>query len=297
MMRCTKKCIKRCIIPLSTCGALLAAGAFADYGNNALEITKYYSPKGLYNEKLKGMKIVHLSDLQYKTFGDANKDLIDNVKALEPNIIVFTGDLLDRRFREFTVGLELMSQLIEICPVFYCEGNHELSFSSQSLKEFYGSMRQLGVNVLRNGLAEFDYKGSKVSIIGISETMLTCAHKNRMKTREDIPLPKLIDKVENLVSQTRDSELSIILAHEPQFLWEYAREGVDLIFSGHAHGGQIRLPLIGGLFAPGQGILPKLTQGVIRLRNTRMIISRGLGNSIFPFRIFNRPEIILLKIQ
>lgn len=91
--------------------------------------------------------------------------------------------------------------------------------------------------------------------------------------------------------------MSILLAHEPQFIEEYAAANYDFIFSGHAHGGQIRLPFLGGLFSPGQGVLPKLTSGVHCAGDGSMIISRGLGNSSFPLRIFNRPEIVLAEIQ
>jgi predicted MPP superfamily phosphohydrolase len=92
----------------------------------------------------------------------------------------------------------------------------------------------------------------------------------------------------------------ILLAHEPQMIDGYSQPthpGVDLVFAGHAHGGQIRLPFTDGLFAPGQGILPKLTSGVHVLDNTTMIISRGLGNSTFPLRLFNRPEVVVTELK
>ena len=91
--------------------------------------------------------------------------------------------------------------------------------------------------------------------------------------------------------------LSILLAHEPQFISDYARAGVDLVFSGHAHGGQIRLPFVGGLYAPGQGFLPKLTKGLYEVEDTTLVVSRGLGNSTFPFRFLNRPEVVVLTLR
>lgn len=91
--------------------------------------------------------------------------------------------------------------------------------------------------------------------------------------------------------------LSILLAHEPQFISDYARAGADLVFSGHAHGGQIRLPFVGGLYAPGQGFLPKLTKGLYEVEDTTLVVSRGLGNSTFPFRFLNRPEVVALTLR
>ena len=89
----------------------------------------------------------------------------------------------------------------------------------------------------------------------------------------------------------------MVLSHRPELLSSYAKGGVDLVFSGHAHGGQFILPLIGGLYAPGQGFFPKYTQGIITQDRTNLVISRGVGNSAFPFRLNNRPEVVLVTLQ
>ena len=92
-------------------------------------------------------------------------------------------------------------------------------------------------------------------------------------------------------------ELAVLLAHQPQHWDRYAAAGADLVFSGHAHGGQMRLPLVGGMFAPGQGVLPALTEGVRTAGGSALVISRGLGNSTFPLRLFNRPEVVALTLR
>lgn len=97
--------------------------------------------------------------------------------------------------------------------------------------------------------------------------------------------------------ETQPDRYNVLLSHRPEFLEEYAEEQVDLVLSGHAHGGQVRLPFIGGLVAPNQGILPKYTAGLYEQQNTSMIVSRGLGNSIIPQRIFNRPEIVVVQLN
>ena len=88
-----------------------------------------------------------------------------------------------------------------------------------------------------------------------------------------------------------------MLSHHPEKIALYAACGFDLVFSGHAHGGQVRLPFIGGLFAPGQGIFPKYTSGLYKVGETSIVVSRGLGNSLFPLRVFNRPELVLVTLH
>ena len=110
----------------------------------------------------------------------------------------------------------------------------------------------------------------------------------------------LEDRIKNpagLLSGGQRQALTLLLAHEPQYLQSHAAAGADLVFCGHAHGGQIRLPAVGGLFAPGQGPLPEYTAGLYQAEETTMLVSRGLGNSVFPLRVFNRPEITALTLR
>ena len=102
----------------------------------------------------------------------------------------------------------------------------------------------------------------------------------------------------NVVHEDSDErEFTVVLAHEPQYLARYAGTGVDLVLSGHAHGGQFRIPFVGPVYAPGQGFFPKLTNGEHEDGNTKMIISRGLGNSVIPVRLFNNPEIVVVILK
>jgi predicted MPP superfamily phosphohydrolase len=106
---------------------------------------------------------------------------------------------------------------------------------------------------------------------------------------------ELISKLENI--NMEKSDINILLAHRPSYIEHYTTQNFDLVFSGHAHGGQIRVPLIGGLLAPDQGILPQYDSGLYKIDKTNLIVSRGLGNSLFPQRLFNIPQIILITLK
>lgn len=266
-------------------------------GNNMIQITKYTLE--LDKEALKGdsvIRVVHLSDLQCKSFGRNNERLIKVVSGLTPDIVIFSGDLLDRRADDFFPAYSLMEGISSFAKVFYVHGNHELCFSDKRVKEFNDTLASMGVSLLENKVDELNIKGVPISIIGLDERLVMIPGKNRRKVREDVNLARLEEVVLRLQSGAK-GKIKLLISHEPQFLPEYAQNGIDFIFSGHAHGGQIRIPLLGGLFAPGQGKLPKLTSGIHMYNDSRMVISRGLGNSVFPIRFCNRPEVIMLQLK
>ncbi|MGE9896307.1 metallophosphoesterase [Anaerovoracaceae bacterium SGI.195] len=253
-----------------------------------------------------GIRIIHLSDLQGAIFGTDNRDILERVAECDPHLIVVTGDLVDRRMvriAEFEPSIQLMCSLQNIAPVFFTYGNHERAFPPQVVDELRRKMENYGITVLDGEVTTVKLLNGngdniKIFIAGLEEDILMVEGKNRTKKNSDVDMTALNKSLETMMSEAEDIafHVKILLAHEPQFIHEYAQFGFDLIFSGHAHGGQIRIPGIGGLFSPGQGFFPKLTSGVHSAGKGIMIISRGLGNSSFPFRIFNRPEIVSVKI-
>ncbi len=257
--------------------ALLAAG-FLWSQNNWPETGFYRIKSSDLPKEFQGFRIVQLSDLHDKTFGKDNRRLLEIVRELKPDIIVCTGDFVDGRRRQSHVALELASELSKICQVFYVTGNHENSLPWQEREEFLNAMQDTGVRWLNNEAAEVERYGKTISVIGLDDFSLT-----------DATLGKL--------AKSTGDNFTLLLAHEPQYINYYSQQKVDLVFSGHAHGGQIRLPFLGGVIAPGQGFFPKYYQGVHQVDNTRLVISRGLGNSLFPFRIFNRPEIVCVDLE
>lgn len=294
-------------------------------GNKILEFSNYrFLKEGLEKEE-DLLRILHLSDLQGASFGENNVELLSKVSDAKPHLIVFTGDLVDRRMhvdKDFGPSIEFMSNLMKIAPTFFTYGNHELAFSSSTVDALRGKLENAGVVVLDGnsyiqeiqvsepmnngeqknldldpGISKF--RSLRVLLTGFPERLLMVKGKNRTKKNSDVDLKAVRCAVDELKGKRRQSQcdISVFLAHEPQFIEEYSVADYDYIFSGHAHGGQIRVPFLGGLFSPGQGILPKYTYGVHKAGDGHMIVSRGLGNSSFPIRIFNRPEIVLAEIQ
>ena len=218
------------------------------------------------------LKIVHLSDLHGKRFGRKNIKLIKKVADAKPDFIAFTGDIVHLYTpKNIAVAGETVSALKEIAPVLFVAGNHEMR------NKGYRNLRKI---LIEAGATVLDDRAEEVCGI-------TVAGLNGASLRND-----KIGKI------TPDTTPKILLAHEPQFFEKYASFGYDLVLCGHAHGGQWRIPFTGiGLYAPGQGAFPKYTSGVHEKGKTAMVISRGLGNSEFPLRLFNRPEIVAIEIN
>ena len=312
-------------------------------GNKTLVISRYSFVKGVtqeFQDVWDVLRVVHLSDLQGACFGNDNMELLGRVSDASPHLIVFTGDLVDRRMqvnkgfelvasksfeaeatKEFEAPINFMKNLRMIAPTFFSYGNHELAFSQDIVRALREKLENTGVVVLdgtshienvkirklpddklRDESRRNDDTASRnveVLLTGFPERLLMVEGRNRTKKNSDVDQDVLKSAVEEIKQKRSESQcdISILLAHEPQFIEEYSSASYDYIFSGHAHGGQIRLPILGGLFSPGQGILPKYTSGVHNAGNGKMIISRGLGNSSFPIRVFNRPEIIIAEIH
>lgn len=252
---------------------------FCVWQNNDIVISRYEYQNNKINAGLDGYKIAQISDLHNKSFGENNKNLIDLLVKENPNIIVITGDFVDSRNTEIDIALDFAEQALEIAPVYYVSGNHEERLSDKDLDTLNTGLEELGVTILNNKVMTLNSDNNEFYLLGINNKNL---HGNTLK---------------KLVSKLDSDKLMIFLAHRPQFIEDYSETGVDLVLSGHAHGGQIRLPFLGGLLAPDQGFFPKYTFGVYEENDTTMIVSRGLGNSLFPVRIFNRPDLVIITLK
>ena len=279
---------------------LIIAFIYAIWENNALQITFYTYSNSKLPDSFKNYRIVQLSDLHNKKFGDNGKKLADKVLKLNPNIVVITGDIIDSNHCNINTAIDTVKKIADTVPVYYVNGNHELLITQEKQNELYSGLEHCGVIILHDTYTNLKINKDEISLIGLSDDNLS-----------DISLNKILESV--------DTDYKILLAHEPQYIedfsncdisameragndeYEYIEDfsncDIDLIFSGHAHGGQVRLPFIGGLVAPDQGFFPDYTEGVFEKNNTSMIISRGLGNSIIPIRIANRPEIVCVDLK
>ena len=262
---------------------MIAFFCFCYYENNKLD-KSYYSIKSENAEK--SFKICHLSDLHSKPFNA----ILSLIEKENPDIICITGDYINDRCRNKTKMLELGKKLLKIAPVYYITGNHE-----RRLENFEGLMEELkstGFTVLLNEIDRNEF----CNILGLDENQAD--FKDYKARKNGTFVYKDMSEYFNELSKCKGFKL--VLSHFPENFTgvkelNYSQYDFDLQLSGHAHGGQWIMPLIGPLFSPGQGVLPKYARGTFGER-PRLIISRGLGNSEFPLRLFNHPEIIFINI-
>lgn len=266
--------------------------AFLYWQNSSLTVSQYDIPLSGLPKEFDGCRIVHLSDLHNKRFGKRQKRLLTCVLARKPDYIVLTGDLADkRRTRDerFLPARELCEGLVKIAPVFAAMGNHETE--KNRVEKMTAVLEACGVTVLADKTALLHENGASLPVIGLADIAVSAERfGNRQGSFAHCTVLKEL-------YHGAGEGCAILLSHRPHLVPIYRAAGVPLVLSGHAHGGQIRLPFIGGLLAPEQGLFPKYTSGVHKLGAVTMVISRGLGNSLFPFRIFNRPEVVCLQLK
>ncbi|MBE0447146.1 MAG: metallophosphoesterase [Actinobacteria bacterium] len=260
---------------------------FLNFENNSLTVTNLDVKLDDLPPKFDGYKILHISDLHGKSFGPRQRDLVAAISKTNPDLIAVTGDLIDHRRNNDEAGILLLRQITGIAPVYFVTGNHEQQ--SGRLNSLENRLTKYGVKVLRNSHASINRGNERLSIVGMDDVA-----KNAKPYDSDAIV---VNELNQAMADLPKSDVTILLAHRPEKFSIYSLYGVDLILAGHAHGGQIGLPLIGGLYAPDQGFFPKYISGPYKKHNSTMVVSRGLGNSIAPQRIFNRPEIVLITLR
>ena len=288
-----KKYIKSALVLLIVIALLL----FCSYQNRHLETTYYTYKAEQLGADLEGYRIVQISDLHNVKFGKNNQKLVDRIRECEPDMIVLTGDLVDSNHTNVDRAVQFVDEIVKICPVYYVTGNHEYWLEKSEYDELMDGLVSAGVVILDNQVVEISRGDAKFRLVGLDDRSLADGTLEALLSDESIRNNQAEQKEE--IADNEDSgekELTVVLAHEPQYLARYAGTGVDLVLSGHAHGGQFRLPFVGGIVAPDQGFLPEYSAGEFYMNGTEMIVSRGLGNSVIPVRLFNYPEIVCVDL-
>ena len=259
---------------------------FCNFQNKHLETTHYTYAAEQLGADLEGYRIVQISDLHNAKFGKNNQKLVDRIRECEPDMIVLTGDLVDSNYTNVDRAVQFVDEIVKICPVYYVTGNHEYWLEKSEYDELMDGLIGAGVVILDDQVVEISRGDAKFRLVGLDD-----------KSLADGTLEALLNNTHNVVHEDSDErEFTVVLAHEPQYFARYAGTGVDLVLSGHAHGGQFRLPFVGGIVAPDQGFLPEYTAGEYYMNGTEMIVSRGLRNSVIPVRLFNFPEIVCVEL-
>lgn len=252
---------------------------FIWYQNNHIVITVYQYKSSKLSGKDDKFSLVQISDLHNARFGNNNENLIKRIESLEPDMIVITGDIVDSNHTNIDIAINFVRNIAGKYPVYYVTGNHEYWLDESEREELFTGIKDTGAVILNNEKLSVDAGDNTISLIGLDDNSL--------------------DKVtlSSIMKECNKDLLTVVLAHEPQYLDKYSDAGADLVLTGHAHGGQMILPFIGPLIAPDQGFFPKYTAGNFERESTTMYISRGLGNSVIPVRLFNYPEIVCVEIQ
>lgn len=224
----------------------------------------------------KPIKIIQISDYHNKNFKFNN--LIRKIKVESPDIIVITGDFLDSRNPDYKLANKTLAKLKNICQeIIFIPGNHEARLNYNEIKE---NIKKLDIKFIDDNVA---YKyNNNINIFGVKDIISFNEKTEFYNTLNNINIDK--------------DKYNILLIHRPDFFNSYKKK-YDLILAGHTHGGQIRLPFIGGIFAPGQGFFPRFISGLYKDENSNMIISKGLGSSSIKCRFFNRPELTVINLN
>ena len=256
------------------------------WGNTALELNTYTIESEKLPKSFDGYKIAHVSDLHNNEMGKNNENLLAMLKDSSPDIIAITGDIVDSRNTDIEIALQFANEAEKIAPCYYITGNHEARVSEyESLKK---GLIEIGVTVLEDKSISLEKSGEDITLMGVDDPSFITDYL--LVDDEEV----MQDKLSELKSE---DSYTILLSHRPELFKIYVENDIDLVLSGHAHGGQFRLPFVDGLYAPNQGLFPEYDSGLYTEENTNMIVSRGIGNSLFPFRFNNRPEVILVKLK
>ena len=271
---------------------MIALSIFFYWQNNALMITELEFSSSDIVDSFEGFKIVQISDLHNKDFGEDPNKLIQKIQAITPDIIVITGDLIDSRHTDINTAIKFAEAAQEIAPVYFVSGNHESN--SGKYEELCEKLVSVEAVILDNKSVMIAHSDGAICLSGLIDPAF-------LYDRDGYTDAQALSVIQTMLQKMIKNDIDvfdILLSHRPELIDLYADAGADLVFTGHAHGGQFRLPFInGGLIAPNQGIFPKYTSGMYKNDKTAMIVSRGVGNSIVPIRIFNRPEIIVVTLH
>lgn len=270
-----------CLTALIILALIAAAAAFLiKDSRDDLEISRYEVKSQKLPESFDGFKIVQLSDLHGAEFGEDGMGLVEKVEELEPDIIALTGDFVTDE-GDLAAVEKLAARLTELCPVYFVSGNHE--FGSGLAVKVRNILERAGVKYLSNEYLTIS-RGEDEILLGGVEDPLAYA---------DMLSP---DELAQKMNDAAPDAFKILLGHRNYWMTEYPELPVDLIFCGHAHGGLIRIPGVGGLIGTDRRLFPDFDAGQFNNGRYTLIVSRGLGNSVPIPRIFNRPEIVCVEL-
>lgn len=285
------------------------------YGNHLMNQKIFITTYEVTDEKIPQAfdeyRIVQVTDVHSIRNEEQADSLYDKIMGQTPDIIVLTGDLLDSKYytaekNALKAGesdkmagqdtLDFIERLIKECPVYFVYGNHEMVLLDDVKNNpFKVAMENIGVVFLNNNGVKITRDGESIYMLGIQDP--ATLYKDRDYDAYDNHRDRINAMMQKVMSLREEDLYTVVLSHRPEYFEEYKKYDGDLYLTGHAHGGQVRLPGIGGLYAPGQGAFPKYTNGLLEEDGTTMIVGRGIGNAVKVPRIFNPPEINVVILR
>lgn len=278
-----RKRIRRIVLLL-----LLALVIWTVWTNLSPELSSYTVTSSRLPESFDGYRIALVSDLHNTQLGENNKRVLALLQKAQPDMIAITGDLVDSRKPDMDTAVSFIEEAVKIAPCYYVTGNHEARLNSEyrSLKK---QLEDMGVAVLEDASTQITLEGASITVLGLQDPSFHGVYNSEsIETLVDEQLTQL---------HTDHNSYTVMLYHRPSYFEVYAKHDVDLVLSGHMHGGQFRIPFLGGLYTPSQGFFPDYDAGLYTDDTTTMLVSRGLGNSVFPIRFNNRPEVLLIELK
>ncbi|MBQ8350036.1 MAG: metallophosphoesterase [Ruminococcus sp.] len=241
------------------------------------------------HENLGGdIKAAHISDLHKRSFGRNNSRICRKIEREAPDIILITGDLVSRSSRNFDTASKTLEQLCRIAPVYMILGNHEKSIHRDNISAFKDAVRKSGAILLKNDCVSLNIKGKKIKLYGLSEKYSTYKKNNGYHDLDKLTVEDLEKNMGKCPDKAVENEQIWLMAHNPLFGKEYAEWGADYTFSGHVHGGAVRL-FGKGILSPERKFFPEYSKGVYTISKMKLLVSGGLGK----LRLFNPPEIVI----
>lgn len=285
-----KKKKKRKIVLTLISVILVFSIGFLLYGNFYVEVQQIHVFTDKLPDSFHNYLIAHITDYHNRSSAVVDKQIIDSLSEEKPDIIVITGDLIDSKTTDVDTSLEFVEKICGIAPVYYVSGNHEAIVSQENKPAFdklLVGLEECGVTVLRNDCVKISNKaGDSFNLYGIDDPYFYGKY-DQVFQRTEI----LCDEL-----NMNTNEYNVLLAHHPETLSIYYKYNIDLVFSGHAHGGQVTL-FGKAIMAPDQIYFPPYTQGLYKMGNTQLILSRGIGYSWLPIRAFCNPHLIYAEFK
>lgn len=258
------------------------------WGNTALMVSTISISSSHIPAAFSGFRIAQISDLHNVEFGKNNAELLKLLSESRPDIIVITGDLIDANHTDVGIALGFAQESVRIAPTYYVTGNHEAA--SPQYDALQDWLEDAGVIVLEDEAISLERGGETIALLGLADPDFT------VKGDMFGEVPAMVStKLKNLIDD--ESGYTILLSHRPELFETYVDGGIDLVFSGHVHGAVPAAVYRRGGCPPNQGLFPKYDAGLYTDGGTSMVVSRGIGNSIIPFRFNNRPEIVLVELN